>query len=118
MNTSILNNYGISFNRQINGNIRIRANSRNLAIYIDKFTKQKRMLEEFISVLILTLQGNTVSSDDKEWSVELGLQIYTGIIQNDMTFDLFLEDHYEQTLEAFPLADIKEIFSSLLEFID
>jgi hypothetical protein len=117
MNTSLLNNYGISFNEQTNGNIRITANSLNLAIYMDKYTRQKRMLQEFIATLNLALAGNSISLDDKEWSVELGLQIYTGVIQNNMTFDLFLEDHYNQTLETFPLSDVKEIFSSLLEFI-
>ncbi|MNY24239.1 hypothetical protein D3C86_1579420 [compost metagenome] len=76
------------------------------------------MLQEFLSTLNLALNRNSISSDDKEWSVELGRQMYTGIIQNNMTFDLFLEDHYDQTLETFPLSDIKEIFSSLLEFID
>ncbi|WP_158728535.1 MULTISPECIES: hypothetical protein [unclassified Flavobacterium] len=118
MNNTILNQYGITFNKQSNGNIKINANSRNLDCYLYMLTRQKRMLQELITTLNMALIGNSISPDDKEWSVELGLQIYTGVIQNDMTFDLFLEDHYDQTLETFPLSDIREIFNSLLEFIN
>ncbi|WP_143187740.1 hypothetical protein [Flavobacterium sp. CF108] len=76
------------------------------------------MLQDLIITLDLALNGNLISSEDKEWSVELGLQQYTGIIKSNMTFDLFLEDHYDQTLENFPLTDIKEILESLLSFIN
>jgi hypothetical protein len=118
MNNTILNQYGITFTKQSNGNIKINSNLRSLNSYLYVLTRQKRMLQELINTLNLTLRGNPISPDDKEWSVELGLQMYTGIIQNDMTFDLFLEDHYNETLEIFPLSDIREIFNSLLEFID
>jgi hypothetical protein len=118
MNNTILNQYGITFNKQSNGNIKINANSRSLDCYLYMLTRQKEMLQELITTLNMALIGNSISPDDKEWSVELGLQIYTGVIQSNMTFDLFLEDHYDQTLETFPLSDIREIFNSLLEFID
>jgi hypothetical protein len=117
MNTNILNQYGITFNKQVNGNIKINANSRNLNAYLYMLTRQKNMTHELITTINIALGGNSISPDDKEWTVELGLQMYTGVIQNNMTFDLFLEDHYDQTLETFPLSDIREIFSSLLEFI-
>jgi hypothetical protein len=118
MNNTILNQYGITFNKQSNGNIKINSNLRSLNPYLYMLTRQKKMLQDLITTLNLTLGGNSISPDNKEWSVELGLQIYTGIIQNDMTFDLFLENHYNETLETFPLSDIREIFNSLSEFID
>ncbi|SNR46859.1 hypothetical protein [Flavobacterium sp. ov086] len=118
MNYTILNQYGITFSKQSNGNIIINSNLRSLNPYLYMLTRQKRMLEDLITTLNLSLEGNSISPDDKEWSVEMGLQIYTGIIQNNMTFDLFLEDHYDQTLESYPLLDIKEILKSLLGFIN
>jgi hypothetical protein len=119
MNNLVLQNYGITFNRLLQNNqIIIKAHSYNLAIYLDKFTREKSMLQEIIYNIDLVINGNIVSTANKEWSVELGLQLYTGIIQNNLTFDLFLEDHYNETLETFPLYDMKEIFQSLLEFLE
>lgn len=34
-----------------------------------------------------------------------------------MTFDLFQEDFYDETIQTYPISDIKEVFSSLLELL-
>lgn len=117
MNDKILNKYGISLNKLSNGIIKTKANSKVLDCYILMLSRQKKSLPDFMKTIDLVLSGNPISDEDKEWSIELGLQIYTGVIKEDLTFDLFLEDYYEQTLEIFPLTDIKEILKSLLEFI-
>jgi hypothetical protein len=119
MNKSILNQYRISFNKQTNGSIKVNATSKNLDNFLYMFARQKTQLELFLQTITLALNGNynSIPYDNREWNQEIGLNIYTGIIQNDMTFDLFLEDHYNQTKETFPLSDVKEIFQSLLEFI-
>lgn len=117
MNTFLINHYGIKFDKRIDGEINITANSLILALYMTRFIRQKNMLKDLILTLDLALAGNLISPDDKEWSLELGLQLYTGVIQTNMTFDIFLEDQYDQTLENFPLFDINEILKSLLEFI-
>lgn len=117
MSTSTLRNYGINFYKQIDGEIKITCSSLNLAIYLNRLVNQKKMLQDFLTVLDLALKGNLLPEEDKEWTVELGLQQYTAIIKSNMTFDLFLEEYYDQTLENFPLTDIKEILQSLLNFI-
>lgn len=119
MNKAILNQYGITFNLQSNANIKTNATSPNLDIYIYMYSKSKKELIRFVNTMDTVLAGdyNSIPYDDREWSREVGTQIYTGIIQDDLTFDLFLEDHYENTLETFPLTDIREIFNSLLEFM-
>ena len=119
MNKAILNQYGITFNLQNNDNIKTSAALPNLDIYIYMYTKSKNELIRFVNTMDSVLVGNynLISYDDREWSREVGNQIYTGIIQDDLTFDLFLEDHYENTLETFPLIDVREIFNSLLEFM-
>ena len=117
MNNEILNKYGISLNKLSNGTIETKANSKSLNCYIFMLTRQKQMLHDLIETINLVLLGDSIKDEDKEWSIELGLQIYTGVILENFTFDLFLEDHYEQTLENFPLSDIKEILKSILKLL-
>lgn len=117
MNNQILKKYGISLNKLSNGDIKTTANSKSLNCYLYMLTRQKSLLPDFIDTINLVLSNSLINDEDKEWSIELGLQIYTGVIKENLTFDLFLEDHYEQTLETFPLSDIKEILKSLLKFI-
>jgi hypothetical protein len=117
MNYIILNQYGISFIKQSNGNIKTTANSKILNSYLYMLTREKNLVQELVNIINLVVTGTTIPQEDKEWSVELGLRLYTGIVQNNLTFDLFLEDHYNETLETFPLSDIKEIMESLLEFL-
>lgn len=119
MNKAILNKYGITFTLQSNGTIKTTAISPNLDIYVYMYSKSINELIRLVDTLDTVLAGNynLINYDDREWSREIGYKIYTGIIQDDLTFDLFLEDHYENTLETFPLLDIREIFNSLLEFM-
>ena len=93
MSTSTLRNYGINFYKQIDGEIKITCTSLNLAIYLNRFVNQKKMLQDFLIVLDLALKGNLLPEKDKEWSVELALQQYTGIIKSNMTLGLFLEEY-------------------------
>ena len=119
MNTLLLSQYGIVFEKCSNGNIHTTANSKNLDNFMYMFARQRMQLENFVLTIDKVLNGNynTIAYDNREWSQEIGLQVYTGIIQDDLTFDLFLEDNYDQTKETYPLSDIKKIFQSLLEFI-
>lgn len=116
---TLLNKYGIAFEKSANGDFRTTACSKNLDSFMYMFCRHQKELEKFVFTTDTVLKGNydLIPYDSREWSQEMGLQIYTGIIQDDLTFDLFLEDHYDQTKETFPLSDIKEIFQSLLEFI-
>lgn len=119
MNASVLNKYGISFYKGVDGFPRIETFSPNLTIYISKYSRRDPDLEPIIAVMNLVLDGQYASVDHEltEWHQELGSQIFTGIINEDMTFDLFNEDDYPEEIETFPLYDIKEIFTSLLEFV-
>ncbi|MEZ0129585.1 hypothetical protein AB9T88_07410, partial [Flavobacterium sp. LBUM151] len=117
MSNETLNKYGISLNKLSNGIIETKANSNSLNCYIYMLTRQKQMLLDFIETINLVLLSGSVKYEEREWSIELGLQIYTGVIQENLTLDLFLEDHYEETLENFPLSDIKEILKSILELL-
>lgn len=118
MNTAILKQYGIIF-QKTGTHVHTKANSANLAIYMNGFAKYKPELVDFVENLELANSGhyNSIDPDNQEWSQELGFDIYTGIINSNLVFDLFMEDHYSQTIEHFPIYDIKEIFSSLLEFM-
>jgi len=82
MNTAILARYGISLQKQDNGNIGIQAHSRNLDSYLYLFTRKKDTLREFIASINTVLHGNYASLpyDHREWSLEMGLQIITGIM--------------------------------------
>jgi len=52
-----LGQYGISFARKANGLIDIKANSKNLDIYLYLLSKYKPLLEELISTLKLVIIG-------------------------------------------------------------
>jgi hypothetical protein len=116
MNYTILNQYGISFQKKSNGDIEVHANSRNLNNYMYMFARNKYNLERFVAVINQVINNgvNSISYNDKSWNIELGTQIYSGVIYDDTSFDLYFE---EEENETFPLNDIKEIFKSLLEFI-
>jgi hypothetical protein len=116
MNNLILNQYGITFQKQSNGNIKINATSRNLDNFMYMFCRDKQRLQRFVIVVNQVLNDgyNTISEHDKNWDIEIGSQVYTGVIYSITEFDLYFE---EEENETFPLNDIKEIFESLLEFI-
>jgi hypothetical protein len=117
MNYSVLNQYGITFQKQSNGNIKINANSKILDNFMYMFCRDKQKLERFILTLNQVLNNgfNSVSEQDKYWDIEIGIQVYTGIIHNSKEFDLYFENEENET---YPLSDIKEIFSSLYEYIN
>jgi len=117
MSTTILTNYGISFKKISSKHFLINANSDNLAIFLDKLAMQKEMLQGLVNNINSALSGNSILAENEEWSVELGLQIYTGLIKNNSKFELFIEDYYNQTLETYSLSDMKIILQSLLIFV-
>lgn len=116
MNSIILNQYGISFQKQVSGNIKIKANSRSLDNFLYMFSRDKDKLQRFIIVVNKVLNDgyNSIPDSDKDWDVEIGFQVYTGTIYSDSEFDIYFE---EEENETFPLNDIKEIFESLLEIV-
>lgn len=118
MNQLILNQYGITLLKHSMGYLIVEANSNKLSIYIEKFADYRPELEDFISTLNLALSGNygSIDSDKLEWTQELGDLLYTGIIKANGTFDLFMEG-MPGLLETYPLSDIKEIFTSVQEFM-
>ncbi|GGE66459.1 hypothetical protein EV200_1085 [Pedobacter psychrotolerans] len=119
MNIQIMNQYGISFNKKVNGVIETGSNSIELTNYLYLYSRYKPSLEEFISAIDLALNGqfDSIDEDDKVWSQELGYDMYIGTILDESTFELYLADHYEETVKIYPLIDVREIFNSLLEFI-
>lgn len=116
MNFLILNKYGITFQKQENGNIKINADSKTLDNFLYMFCRDKQKLERFILILnqVLNYGFDSILEQDKYWDIEIGIQVYTGIINNNMEFDLYFENDENET---YPISDIKEIFSSLSEFI-
>jgi len=120
MNIQILKLYGISFYKPTNGFYKIEANSPNLSIYLNRLTANKDIIPDFINNIDVALSGNynTIEDGKFEWHLELGTHIYTGIINSDLSFNLFIEDHYDETIETFPLLDIREIIIFLLKFIN
>lgn len=123
MDSYILEQYGVSFYKQENGFLAVNASHPylNLAILLNRYAQHKSTLPKLIDTINLALTGKydeVFESAKNEWHEELGTDIYTGIIQNDMTFDVFMEDHYDETLQTFPLSDIKEILSLLLRYME
>ena len=117
MNNAILNQYGITFQKQSNGNIKTHATSKNLDNFMYMFCRNINRLQRFVAIVNQVLNNgyNSISEHDKNWDVEIGFQVYTGLIYSNTEFDLYFE---EEENETFPLNDIKEIFESLLEFIN
>lgn len=123
MDSDILEQYGVSFYKQENGFLAVNASHPylNLAILLSRYAQHKSTLPKLIYTINLALTGKydeVLQSEKNEWHEELGTDIYTGIIQSDMTFDVFMEDHYDETLQTFPLSDIKEILSLLLRYME
>ncbi|RNL51155.1 hypothetical protein [Pedobacter jejuensis] len=120
MSSKTLGQYGISFARKANGLIDIKANSKNLDIYLYLLSKYKPLLEELISTLKLVITGQfgSINADNLIWPRELGYDIYIGEIVSSTTFELYLADSYEETIEFFPLEDVEQIAISLLKFMN
>lgn len=118
MNTQILNQYGIRLLKHSMGYLIVEANSNKLAIYIRRFADYRPELEDFIATLNQALAGNygSIEFEKLKWTQELGDLLYTGVIKANGTFDLFMEGMQGQ-LETYPLGDIKEIFTSVQEFM-
>ena len=119
MNDIILNQYGIRFQKEDNYVLVFCDRYPIVSIFLNRFSSDKSEVREFLQAVNLAITGNfhLIAYDHIEWTKELGFQLYSGRINNNMTFDLFMDDHYDKTLQTFPLSDIKEIFDSLLEFI-
>lgn len=118
----ILNKYGISFDKQENGFLSISASYPNydLAILLNRYAQHRVTISNLLNAVNLTLTGkfNDVFESEKvTWYENLGTEIYTGIIQSDLTFDVFIEDHYDTTLVTYPLTDIMEILELLLKYM-
>ncbi|KFC19674.1 hypothetical protein [Chryseobacterium sp. FH1] len=114
MNFKILNQYNIKFKKSNELVFTTTANF-NLGALISLF-KSKESVEHLISDINLALNGNYSQILDPNYAMELGQDIYFGIINNDMTFSVYYENNPIQSID-YPLNDIKEIFSSWLEII-
>lgn len=122
---NVLNKYGITFYRQENGSLKIDAPHPylDLAILLNRFTIHRSTIPELINIIDLTLDGKyneALETEKVEWHEDLGTDIYTGIIQSDFTFDIFMEDPgngFPPTPVTLPLLDIREILESLLSFM-
>ena len=114
MNFKILNQYNIKFKKR-NKLVFATASNFNLGAYISIF-KSKETVQHIMSDIDLALNGNYSQIFDPNYGMELGQDIYFGIINNDMTFSIYYENNPTQSVD-YPLNDIKEIFSSWLEFI-
>lgn len=122
MNIDKLNKYGISFHKQENGFLKIIASNSNLdlAILLNRYTAHKSTIPDLLATINLVLSGKyneVLQSEKVTWYENLGTDIYTGIIQSNLTFDVFIEDHYDKTLVTYPLIDIKELLELLLHFL-
>ena len=123
MNIDILNKYGISFHKQEKGFLKVNADypNLNLAILLNRYTTHKSTIPDLIATINLVLNGkynDVLQSEKVTWYENLGTDIYTGIIQSNLTFDVFIEDYYDKTLVTYPLIDIKEILELLLNYMN
>jgi len=119
VNNQIINQYGITFSKRADKTVDVFASSDNLAIYLGRSAYDKQQIINLISYLNLAISGQyaTIAYNDTLWPRDLGGQCYMGSIENATTFELYMADFYEETIETFPLTDMKEILQSLLEFI-
>ncbi|OYU78888.1 MAG: hypothetical protein CFE23_16560 [Flavobacterium sp. BFFFF1] len=124
MNESALNKYGISFSKESFGiDVKSTHPYLNLGIFLYLFSKYKPELVEFIDTINLALCNNynLIKYEDSEWQKELGRDVLIGIINENLTFELLYcseNDSYVSCEENFPLTDIKELFQSLLDFME
>ena len=113
----LLKKHNIYLFKNKNGFIEVDSNNnRDLAIFIELLAKYKPELEDFLNALNNALENKFNLIEEWQWHQELGFQIYTGIIKQDMTFDVFMEDYYD-LLETYPLIDIKEIVEAVLDLM-
>lgn len=113
---SILNNYGLVFQKTNKGAVFAQApNHLNLAIFINRFSYQEDV-GLLLNDINLALNGQFNQIQDPSSGMELGQDVYFGIINNDMTFSIYYENDPTNSID-YPLNDIKEIFDSWLEFI-
>ena len=112
---TILEKYGIQFYKKSNGRYDVKADNHNLGtfIYIYRDVDSVRQLLDDID-LALNHQFHLIEEPD--WGRELGRDVYFGIINDDQTFDIYYE-HSPEIVVTYPLGDMKEIFSTWLDFI-
>lgn len=116
MNEDILHLYGIKFYKQANGYLKVTAINPEFGIYLNLFT-EKKSIQNLLNDINLGLNNNFNQIKDPDWSRELGTSFYIGEILENLTFEVYYEDRYED-VSVYPLAHIKEIFLSLLEFLE
>jgi len=115
MNSIILQQYGIRFTKTTKGIVNATANDFNLGALIALFS-YKDDVQLLLTDINLALNGQFNQIENPSWGMELGLDIYFGIINDDMTFSVYYENNPTNSID-YPLNDIKEIFISWLEFI-
>ena len=73
MNYSILNQYGITFQKQNNGNIKIKANSKSLDNFLYMLCRDEQKLKRLIFTLnqVIANGYNSISEQDKYWDIEI-----------------------------------------------
>lgn len=127
MNTDILNNYGIELRNRRNEligdfiDIKFGDEYPNLGIFLSLWVKgtiESQILR--VSILNDILNGgfNDISYDDKEITLYEGVESYSGLINENLTFDILYDDGPEDDdyFEQYPLEDIRDIFLAIVEF--
>ena len=118
MNSQILNKYGLKFYKTSNGRVGAKSSSHIslAAIFNIPGYEIIEIIQEFIDLMDLALTGNynQIDWDDTDIGGNIGSALYWVIINDDMTVSLAFNDF---PYETYPLVDVKEIFTSWLEFL-
>ena len=114
----LLIKYGLTFETEPNGSIKLKTSSKTLENFLYILTGPTREVQRLIDTIELAVNyDNDVKYEDKEWHQVAGISIYSGIIHNNRTFEVFLNDKYEETREIFPLFEIYGIVLYLVDQI-
>jgi hypothetical protein len=118
MNLIILNQYGLHFYKTSNGAVGVKSSTHVSLAAIFHMPEYKiiQSIEEYISLINLALAGNynQIDWDDTDIGGDIGSDVYYVIINSNMTLSIALNN---SSYETYPLSDIKEIYTSWLEFL-
>lgn len=115
MNQQVLKKYNIKF--QKNHRAHWVEGTDNLGIYMSRFNIAD-MIEGLINDIDLAISKQYDKIENPNWYVELGLDIYCGFINDNMTFSICIYKQHDPVNSIdYPLEDIKELFISWLKFI-
>lgn len=120
MSTQLLNQYNISFRKTFDSKSNLYvfnaiADDFNLGTLITLYEIPEEV-EALLNAIDLALNGHFDQIGDTDYGKELGLDVYEGYINADMTLSVYHENDLSN-LRNYPLTDIKAIFESWLEFI-